>query len=168
MVKTTSAPPKMWANCLLVLSMRKGMTPMKHSFCCFIRGPPDSCHFSFLPKLGVIILAVRGDQSQKLVDGFPLSHHLWGDFDTLILVKWGQREQNGKSAKSNHRAVAKFHADMSYLRAGAPNLPGAQHGFQVSSQLSKADLLTFWFSNFGPFLEVPKADHLLVLGPLNN
>ena len=30
----------------------------------------------------------------------------------------------------------------------------------------QSDLLTFWFSHFGPFLVVPKGDHLSVLGPL--
>ena len=39
----------------------------------------------------------------------------------------------------------------------------------ASSQLSKANLLTFWFSNFGPCLvEVPEKVNLLVLGPLGN
>ena len=31
-----------------------------------------------------------------------------------------------------------------------------------TTQLPKADLLTFWFSSFGPFLvKAPKGDHLL-------
>ena len=29
------------------------------------------------------------------------------------------------------------------------------------SHLPKADLLTFWFSNFGPFFVVPKGSHLI-------
>ena len=63
------------------------------------------------------------------------------------------------------------------LSMNVPQFLRASTGFLVcgdvpKTQLSKANRpdLTFWFSHFGfPFLvEVPKGDHLLVLGPLGN
>ena len=37
--------------------------------------------------------------------------------------------------------------------------------FRSLPQLPKADLLTFWFCDFDPFLVAPKGDHLVFLGP---
>ena len=54
-------------------------------------------------------------------------------------------------------------------------IPSRLRGARLWAQVTKLsfpkriDLLSFWLSHFGPFLvEVPKGDHLLVLGPLGN